>query len=46
MATLETVVLRIERVWAMELDISGEQSTMDVYSVKTPVYFDWELNEK
>jgi len=46
MATLKTVVLGIEHVWAMELDFSGEQSILYVYSVKTPMYFDWELNEK
>jgi hypothetical protein len=46
MATSKTVVLHVEHVWAMELDFSGEQSTLDVYSVKTLMYFDWELNEK
>jgi hypothetical protein len=46
MATLKAVVLRIEHVWAIELDFLGEQSTFDVYSVKPPMYFDWELKEK
>jgi len=46
MATLKNVVLRTEHVWAMELDFSGEQSNLDVYSMKTLKYFDWELNEK
>jgi hypothetical protein len=46
MATLTTVVLRVEHIWAMELDFSREESTLDVYSVKPPMYFDWEPNEK
>jgi len=46
MTTLKTVVQHTEHVWAIELDFSGEQSTLDVYSVKPPKYFDWELNEK
>lgn len=46
MATVKAAVLHVEHIWAMELDFSGEQSTLDVYAVKTLTYFDWELNEK
>jgi hypothetical protein len=46
MATLKTVLLRMQHIAAVELDFSGEQSTLDVYSVKIPMHFDRELNEK
>ena len=45
MAILKTVVLHGEHIWAMEFDFSRKGSTLDVYSVKTLVYFNWELNE-